>query len=270
MLARLLEQRDAVSLVLASVQGVKNLSAQQWSTADDLASTLQPFLEVTALMSGSSYPTISMVVPVIDGLKHLLSNTAGGLDVLRGLLSRMINDKFGDVFEDEQLCVATVVDPRFKMAPFDNAQRRDRAVAATVKAMEISTTASVAATASASNTPVTESQQPVSVWSKLDMTSTQSAANRPAHSRQDVLRRELELYTEGAPIPRSDCPLSWWAANHPKYPSVAAVARRMLAIPATSVPSERLFSKAGDVVTKKRNRLAATKADRVVFLMDNL
>jgi len=35
-------------------------------------------------------------------------------------------------------------------------------------------------------------------------------------------------------------------------------------------PSERLFSKAGDVITKKRNRLAATKADRVVFLMDNL
>jgi len=51
---------------------------------------------------------------------------------------------------------------------------------------------------------------------------------------------------------------------------VAAVARRMLAIPATSVPSERLFAMAGDVLTKKRNRLAPSKADCVVFLMDNL
>jgi len=32
---RLVEERDAVSLVLASVQGVKNLSTQQWKTADD-------------------------------------------------------------------------------------------------------------------------------------------------------------------------------------------------------------------------------------------
>ena len=47
-------------------------------------------------------------------------------------------------------------------------------------------------------------------------------------------------------------------------------ARRPLAIPATSVPSERLFSKAGDVISKKCNRLAPSKADRIVFLMDNL
>jgi len=44
----------------------------------------------------------------------------------------------------------------------------------------------------------------------------------------------------------------------------------MLAIPATSVPRKRLFAKAGDILTKKRNRFAPSKADRVVFLMDNL
>jgi len=51
------------------------------------------------------------------------------------------------------------------------------------------------------------------------------------------------------------------------YPLVAKVARHLLAIPATSVASETLFSKAGDVITKKCNRLAPTKADRVVGLV---
>jgi hypothetical protein len=30
----------------------------------------------------------------------------------------------------------------------------------------------------------------------------------------------------------------------------------ILNVPATSVPSEQIFSKAGDVITKKRNRLS--------------
>jgi len=51
---------------------------------------------------------------------------------------------------------------------------------------------------------------------------------------------------------------------------VAKVARRLLAVPATSVASERLFSKAGNVITKKQNCLVPSEADAIVFLMENL
>ena len=57
-----------------------------------------------------------------------------------------------------------------------------------------------------------------------------------AASRQDSLRLELYVYKEVPAMQRAECPLSWWAKNKATYPSVAAVARRMLAIPATSVP----------------------------------
>jgi len=62
-------------------------------------------------------------------------------------------------------------------------------------------------------------------------------------------------------------PATWWAENAEKYPNVAAVARRLLAVPATSVASEWLFSKAVDIITKKRCHLESSKADRFVFLM---
>ena len=39
----------------------------------------------------------------------------GSLDVLRGILAKLVEDKFGDIYDDEQLCIATVVDPRFKL-----------------------------------------------------------------------------------------------------------------------------------------------------------
>jgi len=97
--------------------------------------------------------------------------------------------------------------------------------------------------------------------------------NRTPPSPAMLYRRHLPLMT-----PRRDrlCINSWqltspswhfrtakihgpgwrWTARH-KYPSVAAVDRRLLAIPATSVANKRLFSKAGNVITKKWNCLAS-------------
>jgi hypothetical protein len=41
----------------------------------------------------------------------------------------------------------------------------------------------------------------------------------------------------------------------------------LLAIPATSVPSEQVFSKAGDLITKRRNRLSK-KNIRILMLLE--
>ena len=48
------------------------------------------------------------------------------------------------------------------------------------------------------------------------------------------------------------------------------MARRYLVVVATSVPSERLFSTAGNVVTAKRCALEPENVEKLVFLHDNL
>ena len=45
-----------------------------------------------------------------------------------------------------------------------------------------------------------------------------------------------------------------------------SVARVCLSTVATSVPSERLFSKAGELVSAKRNRIKAKNVDMMLFL----
>jgi len=65
------------------------------------------------------------------------------------------------------------------------------------------------------------------------------------------MRQQLATYLAEPTLSHSQNPLSWQATNRQKYPSVAAVTRRLLAVPATTVASERLFSKARNVITKK-------------------
>lgn len=50
------------------------------------------------------------------------------------------------------------------------------------------------------------------------------------------------------------------------YPVLYAMVKDFLAIPAMSAPSEALFSRIGDVVTKKRNRLLANLTKMLAFL----
>ena len=61
-------------------------------------------------------------------------------------------------------------------------------------------------------------------------------------------------------------PLSWWKENCNRFPMVAALARQMLAIPATSAQSERLFSKAGQIVTDRRSSLGSDNVGLLLFL----
>jgi hypothetical protein len=63
--------------------------------------------------------------------------------------------------------------------------------------------------------------------------------------------------------------LDWWKHHQFSYPGTATVARQFLAIPATSVASERLFSATGRLISKLRSRLLPETAEMLVFLNRN-
>jgi len=64
--------------------------------------------------------------------------------------------------------------------------------------------------------------------------------------------------------------LQWWRRNDKAFPKTAAIARKYLAIPATSVQSERLFSATGRLISKAHSRLLPEHADSLIYINKNM
>ena len=88
----------------------------------------------------------------------------------------------------------------------------------------------------------------------------------------DKSETQDELELQSYLLDKSDLeksPLDWWADRETKYPQLSVIAKRVLAVPATSVPLERIFSSAGLIITKLRNRLSSEVVDQIIFLNKN-
>lgn len=65
-------------------------------------------------------------------------------------------------------------------------------------------------------------------------------------------------------------PLEFWRVKRLTYPKLAALTRKYLSPPSTSVSSERLFSSTGNICSDKRSRLSPEKLEMLVYLAKNL
>ena len=63
--------------------------------------------------------------------------------------------------------------------------------------------------------------------------------------------------------------LQWWKTNETRFKSASRAARKYLAIPATSAPSERVFSLSGSICNPRPASLSPENLDALVFLNAN-
>jgi len=113
---------------------------------------------------------------------------------------------------------------------------KEKAVDATINFMEreaaVNTGTSQPPSAASTGDPTPAS----SLWDKLNgvnavKSSNAVSASSATHdvSSQQIMSQQLATYLAEPTLSHSQNPLSWWATNCQKYPSVAAVARRLLA-----------------------------------------
>ena len=63
--------------------------------------------------------------------------------------------------------------------------------------------------------------------------------------------------------------LQWWKAHEARLKGLYHAVRKYFGIPATSAPSERVFSLAGSICSRRRECLSPDNLDALVFLNAN-
>jgi hypothetical protein len=103
----------------------------------------------------------------------------------------------------------------------------------------------------------------------LDLSGSFVSSVLKATQRTVSEKSEVDQYSALKAIGPLDDPVKWWGARSSTFPKLAGLAQQYLAIPATSVPSERLFSSSGLIMNKKRTRLTPAKFGKLVFCQAN-
>ena len=210
---------------------------------------------MTELLGGQAYVSCSVVLPALCHLRRVMDiSDEDPAYVLR------FKAKFKEDLASRQehtnnawLKIATALDPRFK--DLKSIPKADRE--------EVWTTlGGILREASPRRAPRPSEDGPPK--KKMNLLLEIGSDSESEEEREVQPDRALHRY-RAEPI-TEDCPLKWWASHAGAHATLASLARKYLATPASSVPCERLFSLAGHVVQKKRAALLPENVDKLVCL----
>ena len=98
------------------------------------------------------------------------------------------------------------------------------------------------------------------------------ATSKPTKSDhvKECVDLEMKKYISLPIVDRKMDPIKWWfEVGKSQFPTLFLAAQKYQCMTATSVPSERVFSIAGNIVTKKRNSLGTQCVNEIVTLHHN-
>ena len=214
-------------------------------------------------------------------LKH--PDSRGVKTMITELLTSL-DRRFQFVFAEKQLMVATLLDPRFKdrFMPAEVRQRAYDWLADEVMMRDADLANEIPPKRAAIEASQLVASQSM-VWDAFDQVIQGSHSQVQAEAEHDVpvspadasagasraaVMQMIRVYLAESTIHRTSDPLKWWSENGVK--KLAPVARQFLCPPPTSVPSERLFSGAGQIYSDRRSRLHPDKAEMLMFIRTNM
>ncbi|XP_068246789.1 zinc finger BED domain-containing protein 4-like [Palaemon carinicauda] len=253
--------------LLGSCKTVEELKGMKIAMLIEVIKVLEPFQEATSQVEGENMVKLSCVAPVVFGLKHSLKLFAESKPIyclnLADALQSSIKKRLHPFLEKTDVIVAAVMDPRFKLAWLPCEEIKKEKISKIVDLIISKSTQS-----SLKNT-IPEREPFITISTnqdKADMSAKRPRlfANMPpagkinvsaSTSDTTVVKAELASYLEEGVLAFNVNPMRYWRENK-SFSILKPFARNILGCCATSAPSERVFSKAGNFYTPERAKLS--------------
>ncbi|XP_071374223.1 E3 SUMO-protein ligase ZBED1-like [Centroberyx affinis] len=263
MLERLFEQRIPVQSVLADETVTK------------------PSVQKSLAMRASQWELVEQLIPVLRPLaKATKASDLGAIRSFKNAVRRQLETRFkleSDGLAESIPIVASMLDPHFKHLQFIPESMREDACDHLNRLLRDEREPPAATgeneDAQADET-VDDGAEPVMVKKNRLENDFEQLYGPHYESGRKACRyitaaEEARGYFLTPHIPTMENPLQWWAHNQDQFPRLAKLAQRYLAVPATSTPSERVFSLAGNTITRQQSILHPAHVDALIFLHAN-
>lgn len=278
MIKRLLEVGDALAIAISKVEtiNISYFTSEEIKVLKDVVEVMGHFQEITEDISGENYVTVSLIIPLVYGLTEKLKlvqrdlNTSSGKEFASAAIAN-IGDRLYSYETRTLTALATMLDPRWKKRGFQSSNNADIA--------QVWLQRAVAFLLPQENRPSTSNQEDLLQQCEgnknekiLDfLHRIKKEVNVPRTETVDatmIIRRYLE---EGILSNENDL-FKFWKSEEmrEKFGPLNKVAKKYLCVPGSSVPSERVFSSAGKIITQQRTNLSPRKAEMLVFLSANM
>ncbi|XP_053285888.1 E3 SUMO-protein ligase ZBED1 isoform X1 [Pleuronectes platessa] len=179
----------------------------------------------------------------------------------------------------DALNIASALDPRFKELPYLEKEDREQVYAKLVlEAQQIPAMGNEEEGEGGSSPKLSGSQEETTASNEsppckkkaLDALFGDSFTQRERKSTSETARAEVIRYRAKDALPLTENAMKWWRSQEKELPLLSTLAKRYLCIPGTSVPAERDFSTAGDIVNAQRSVLRPDHVDQHIFKKKNL
>ena len=252
MLLRILEQESAISAVLSADRKCSHLipTWQDTEVLEAIDKALTPMANLTDLLSGEKYISISAIKPVLshistEALAESNDNTTLTKDIKRHVLTD-IESWYLDQDVDELLNTTSFLDPRFKMehgCKENVASLKGKIQDEGVEMAEHEPPDPTTSEHGVGEPPSKKRTLASILRKKTDEVTTVSM------SPTDQVKKEIECYLSAPNLDAEGNLLLWWKVEGVHYPMLSKLASKYLAVCATRSPSERVFSSFGKTVT---------------------
>ena len=230
-------------------------------------------------MSVAKYTTVSTIQPLLYMLTNktlaMKTSDSNTISLGKNAIKKDLASRYNSPEMKELLDIATYLDPRYKELPFYDTTTKveieEKLQHQLYHTQELLSSASTSTPSSSNETEVNESLEPPTKKKKGPMEQllgTIFEETSTVDQSCDKIFRELSFYKSEAPAKLGSNPLEWWRKSEHLYPMMTELIKKYFSMVGTSVPSERLFSSAGNFISSKRNCLTPENADQLIFLFE--